>query len=206
MKGPKTHHLKDIWEKYALTLLGKNPEWWYASPNRTAKVKYEIIYKLHADAGTGKLQVLKVISYSEFRAIIEDFFIMAKEAVIEGKAVDLTSRLGKICGKRVERDHTKKKVNWPRTMKRPKVWSEEKQKMVPDKIIYLVDDDWCRINWYRLGMVTNETAYEFKPSDRTDSGIGFSQMFGKALEENKMLKYKFPYFPRAQRKIYANAV
>jgi len=86
-------------------------------------------------------------------------------------------------------------INFGKTMKQPKVWNEELGKEVREKIIYHTKDDWCRIAWHKFGKLYNSSMYEFKPSAQTKSGIGFRQQLSKALDENPLLRYKYPYYP-----------
>jgi len=143
----------------------------------------------------GKQTVELIFSYDQYKQIIDEFFIAAKTAVIEGEAVNLGNLVGKVCARRVERDHSNKQVNWEKTNLQPKVWSEEKKKMVPKKLIYFTDDDYCRIGLHKTGRVTNETVYEFKPSGWSACGTGFKQEFAKALKRNILLKYRYLYYP-----------
>lgn len=188
---PRTYYLKDIWESYAATLLAASPEWWGIVHN---KVQNYYLYRKYTD-DKGRNNVIEVFSYDKFRGIIETFFSLAKEAIIQGEALDMTSGVGKICPRRVQRNHTHKTINFHKTKLQPKVWSEEHGKEIRKKIIYYTSDDWCRIGWHKFGKMKNETMYEFTITKNAKSGVAFNQQFDKALKADPLLKYKYIYFP-----------
>jgi hypothetical protein len=130
------------------------------------------------------------------------FFDLAKDSVVyDGGALKLLGRLGSIAARRVERDHSKKVINYERTKQQPKVWNEEKQKEVPSKIIYFTTDDWCRIGWHKIRRwVHNLNVYEFRPAKDLRSGKGFDQIMVRALTETPSIKYKYEYYPLKKRK------
>jgi hypothetical protein len=191
-QGPNTYHLKDIWESYAATLLAANPEWWGTKYN---KVQNYYLYRKYNDSITGRKIVIEVFTYAKFREICETYFELAKEAIIKGEALDMTSGVGKICARRVQRNHTHKTINYARTKLQPKVWSDEHGKEIRKKIIYYTNDDWCRIGWHKFGKMKNETVYEFTITKNSKEGICFNQQLDKALKANPLLKYKYLYYP-----------
>lgn len=187
----KTHHVKEIWQSYAVTLLGANPEWWGVPYKR---VKNYFLYRKYTDE-KGRNNVIEVFNYKTFKRIVEMYFSLAKDAIIRGEALDMTSGVGKICARRVERNHAHKTINFAKTMQQPMVWNEELGKEVRKKIIYHTSDDWCRIGWHKFGKMKNETMYEFVITKNLKSGEGFNQMLVQALTKDPFLKYKYIYYP-----------
>ena len=186
--SPKMHHIRDVWKVYAFNLLTAHTDWWGRYHNKTDN--YYIYRKINTDRG---ISIEEVFSYAKFKQIIDEFFISAKVSVIEGEAINL--RIGKVCARRAERDHSNKQVNWGKTRLQDKVVSEKTGKLIPKKMIYHTEDDYCRIGFHKVGKVRNETLYEFKPADNNSMGTGFKQEFTKALRQNILLKYRYLYFP-----------
>lgn len=185
--------LKDIWQAYALKLLKENPTWWSRYSKKLKCSHYSIGYT------TPQGIQVEVINYSRFRKTIEYYFDRAKRAIIQGECVNMTSKVGKIYVKRVERDFRKdrqRKIDWGKTRQQPMVWSEEKQRMVYSKVIYFSTDEWCRIAWIKNGAIPNETVYKFSPSSRNSAGTtGFKLEFSEAQRTDPLLKYRYLYVP-----------
>jgi hypothetical protein len=190
LSTPKTKYIRDVWKEYALQLLGLNKDWWGIYHNKLSN--YAVYRNVEID---GKLCVEEIFSYKRFKQIIDEFFISAKEAVIKGEAVNMGNKIGKICARRLERDHSNRQVNWGRTALQPKVVSEKTGKLVPKKLIYYTEDDYCRISWHKTGQVRNETVYEFAPTEDNKCGTGFKEEFARALKKNVLLKYRYLYYP-----------
>lgn len=197
-KGSGTYHTRDIWEWYSYKLLAANPEW--CGVNKDKIINY-YIYAKYVDE-KGKRKVDEILSYKVFMDTMKVFFDLAKDSVVyDGAALKLLGRLGSIAARRVERDHSKKVINYERTKQQPKVWNEEKQKEVPSKIIYFTTDDWCRIGWHKIRRwVHNLNVYEFRPAKDLRSGKGFDQIMVRALTETPSIKYKYEYYPLKKRK------
>lgn len=192
LKGPKTHNLKSIWQAYVMKLRAK-PEWFQSKSKRSLKMQnYTVCCKYIDELGKPRIMTY---DYGVFKDAMELFFTLAKEAIIDGEALDFGHGIGKIAVRRVERNHARKMVNFYKTKLQPHVWNEEKQKMMRAKIIYFTGNDYCRIGWHKQGKLTNETVYEFLPTSETASGIGFKQMMTTALNANPNQKYKYIYFP-----------
>ncbi len=190
-KGPKTYYLKDIWVEYSRKLLRGDPE-------------LRGVYKDKIPNWTIFKGNRVIITYKVFSESMHTFFDLAKERICQGDTLVLKGRLGNIRARRVERNHANPTVNFARTAAQPKVWNEEKQKMVPSKIIYYMDDDWCRIGWSKGKFPTSSMIlYEFKPAKDLRSGKGFNQLLTKALRERPSLKFKFTYYPLKQLKNHA---
>lgn len=195
MTTTKMFHMKDVWKVYSAQLLSINSDWWGTYHNKLSDSK--IYRKVNIN---GKEKVELVFSYDQFRQIIDEFFLGAKQAIIAGEAVNLGNNIGKICARRVERNHNNKQVNWGRTNLQPKVLNEKTGKMVPKKLIYFTDDDYCRIGLHKTGRIKNETVYEFVPTEMNKCGTGFKQELAAALKSNILLKFRYLYYPRGGRK------
>lgn len=193
-----TYHMRDVWEWYSYKLLASNPDWCGVNKD---KITNYYIYAKYTDEN-GKKRVDEVLSYKVFMETMKVFFDLAKyEIVNEGTVLNLLGRMGSIAVRRVERDHSKKVINYERTKQQPKVWNEKKQKYVPSRIIYFTTDDWCRIGWHKIRRwVSNLNVYEFRPAKDLRSGKGFDQILVKALTENPLVKYKYRYYPLRKRK------
>jgi len=188
--GKAIHVLKDIWIAYAEHMLPNDPDLRSRYKNKTKHfvVGYET-----------KEKFIEVLSYPKFRRTIERYFDKAKRAIIQGEAINMGGGVGKICGKRVERDFRKKKqrkVNWHKTRQLEKVWDEEKQKMVYPYYVYFISSEWCRIAWVKNERIPNETVYEFAPASRNSAGTsGFKLEFSQAQKEDPLLQYRYLYNP-----------
>jgi hypothetical protein len=190
--------MRDVWEWYSYKLLSANPDW--VGVNKDKITNY-YLYAKYTDEN-GKKRFDEVLSYKTFMETMKVFFDLAKHEIVEdGGTFKLLGRLGSIAIRRVQRDHSKKVINYERTNQQPKVWNEEKQKMSPSRIIYFTTDDWCRIGWHKVRRwVSNLSVYEFKPAKDLRSGKGFDQILVKALTDNPALKFKYRYYPLKKRK------
>lgn len=192
LKGPKTYYLKDIWEYYTTIILRVNPTW---------KCKFKLggirnfYVKAILETEDGRLPSKVVFDYKKFKEIIETYYTLAKERIVQGETLDLKGGAGKICACRVERNHKRKSIDFHETAKQPLVWSEEKKKMVRQHTIYFTDDDWCKIKWIKTSPFKNSSVYEFAITRNTPTGDGFNQMLSRALKADKFLKYRYMYKP-----------
>lgn len=187
---PKVNYYKDVYMHYAQKLLQDHPLWW-GKYHRPLKLKNCWIYTLEDG------QVILKMSWPLFKEVIERFFHGAKEAIIQGEALHLGNRLGKIRAARIERNFAKPVVNWGETYKQ-KLKDPLTGKLVR---IYYTDDDYCRIRWDKTGMVPGERSYNFTPAHKNMStGKGFKKEFIRALQADPLLKYKYKFFPRYQPK------
>jgi len=184
-----TYHLKDIWDSYCLSLMASNEDW---VGDNGKEVLYRSMYRKFKNKG--KSSVIEAITYEKYVEVVSMFFELAKEHIIRGEVLNLGNKVGKICARRVQRDHKKKSIDHAATLRQPLVWNEEKQKETR-KLIYFTSDDWCRIGWHKTNSITNETVYEFKPTRNLRSGAGFNQQFSAALKRTPTLKYKYLFYP-----------
>lgn len=192
-----TYYLKDIWEYYSYKMLASNETWVGVNQD---KIKNYRIYAKYVDEN-GKKRIEEVMTYKVFADAMRTFFDLAKQQVVQGGTLKLKGHLGVIAARRVQRDHSKKTINFHKTNLQEKVWSEEHQKMVPKRIIYFITDDWCRIGWHKVRRwLKNVTVYEFRPAKDLKSEKGFNQLLSKALADNPNLKFKYIFYPLKRKK------
>ena len=192
-----TLYIKDVWEYYSYKLLAANPTWVGVNQD---KIKNYRIYAKYTDEN-GKKRIEEVLTYKVFADTMRTFLDLAKQQVVEGGTLKLKGHLGIIAARRVQRDHSKKTINFNRTNQQEKVWSDKSNKMVPSKIIYFTSDDWCRVGWHKIRRwVKNVVLYEFRPAKDLKSGKGFNQMLSAELIKNPNTKFKFIYYPLKRKK------
>lgn len=186
----KSFTVIDIWKAYVKKLLIDNSEWW------GKRDKFMPDFVVYRKEGT---KVIEVINYNSFRKLMEMYFDRAKIAIIKGDALDMTSGVGKILGRRVERDFRKKgqrRIDWGKTRKQPLVQNEETGTWHYKTLVYNTSDDWCRISWNKTKKLDNEIIYEFKPSAPNSNRTGgFRLEFSNALMRDPLLKYKYQFKP-----------
>lgn len=192
----KTHHLEDMWKVYANRILNKNPHWFGKTHN---KIENFYLYQEVTNKKDGVKKFVLMFSYERFRRIIETYFDLAKEYIIEGYALDLTHYLGKLAMRTVERNYKNRKIDFNKTKKQPIIVGEDGIKRRA-KIIYHIAEDWCRVGWHKYGMLKNETVYQFSITKNLKSGKGFNQMIIKALTEQPELKNQYLYYPLIEKK------
>lgn len=192
IQKPRTWNPRDMYQEYAKYILANDPQCW-GKYNTSAGRKNYWIYKT---IGKGdKTRVVEVMNYARWKAMMLAYFESAKIRIIEhGEGLSLGGHLGMIRAKRCERNHLNKQVNFLETAKRPKVWDEQKQKMVPDKLVFWVDADYIQIGWKKYKYRTNEKYYEFEPSSGDDAK-GFKDQFSTANKLNPLLKFCYQYYP-----------
>lgn len=193
---PKIHHVEDMYREYALSLLAANLDW-KGTLCSNCKIKNGTITRPY-DAFDNKLKNKRmvVMTYQMFSKIVQTYFTYAKEAIIQGEVLSLGNRLGKITAVRIQRNFKNKTIDYPETAKQPKVWSEEKQKMVASKVIYYITEDYCRIKWFKTRSVKNDYLYEFEPAKQgSGNRISLTTMLCTALTETPLLRFKYVYYP-----------
>lgn len=195
---PKIYHLNDIWRRYVIQLLAANPDWstGYNSDATFGTRKDYYVYRPYDKFDT-KLnnKRVEVLNFGTFVLIIDTFFTRAKDAIIGGEVLNLGNRLGKIHMERVQRSFKNKKIDFAKTKKYPMIEDPITGVKRREQIVYFTDDDWCRIAWKKTHGITNETIYQFKPTQALKSRKGFTQMVADALANDKLLKYKYLYRP-----------
>jgi hypothetical protein len=186
---PHVKTTKSIYENYALELLEKNPEWW-GRYDRSYNVKNG---KIYAKEGN---KVIEKISWKLWKEISHAYFFNAKNAICRGETLRIGAGVGKIRGCRIERNMEKAWVNW----------AETKRQNLKDKNgnpirIHHTSPDYCRVEWVKFGMITNESCYNFDiAAKNTRTGKGFKAEFSEALTKDPFLKYRLIYYPLYERK------
>lgn len=194
VKTKAVHTAKDIWVAYATDLLAKHPDWWSMYSERY-RCSHCFIYR---QVGS---RAEEVMSYPQFRRILEEYLKRARKAIIQGEALNLKASMGKICAKRVERDFRKEKqrqVDWGRTNAIPenRYWDEARKKWAYHKLVYFITDDWSRIAWFKNKKVKGETIYRFDPANPNSARTsGFKLEFTNALNSDPLLKFKYLFQP-----------
>lgn len=182
---PRKHLVLDIYQAYVKKLLRENPTYWTRYDKHTRNYW---VFRTVKEGGQSRVDT--VISYAEFRSIIEHYFNRAKDYIIMGSTLNMGSQIGYIAARRVERNFSKKIVNFYETAKQPKTPEGR-----PSKIIYWEDDDWIRIGWEKTTQIANIGVYKFTPTHDDMRGGGFRREFSDANKRNPLLKYKYRYFP-----------
>lgn len=184
---PKQHSIKDVYAIYVTKLLDAHPTWWGKYEKR---VKRKNCYICAKENG----KVIIKMSWFIWKDVIEVYFHKAKNAIIQGETLRLGANLGKIRGARIQRDFTKPVINWRET------FNGEKGPDGKFIRVFRTEDDYCRIEWNKFGIIPNETNYHFKPAGRNmTTKKGFTAEFSKALTEDPLLKYQYKYYPIVKR-------
>jgi hypothetical protein len=199
MRTVKTHHIRDIWQKYVLQLLAANPDWTTgcnSDATKGARANF-YVYRPYDKFDTKlKHKKVEVINYKLFIAIVTDYFERAKEAIVQGEVLHLKNRLGKICMARIQRNFNRKTVNFHKTNQYPFIIDPVTGKKRREKVIYLTDDEWYKVTWLKLRGIKNEYFYEFAPVKNLANKNDFATLRSKALAEDLKLKYKYLYIPK----------
>jgi hypothetical protein len=192
-KTSPTRNPKDIFDDYVRKFMASKPG--HILRRREIEDGYRDWELVHVETDA------VVMSFSRWYNIVSVFFETAKIKIIEGQRLHM-GRVGTIYPKRIERSFHNKQVNWYATNARPKVWDEERQKYLPDKLIFHVSADYCRIAWQKENKAWKvRVSRKFVPtksssttSGRTDK-VGFKEQFSRALKANPALKYKYVFCP-----------
>lgn len=175
----------DIYQAYVIKLLRENPTYWTRYSN---KVKNYWVYRSVKTAG--KNYVETVISYPQFRNIVEQYFTRAKDYIILGASINMGSNIGIIAARRVERNFSKRLINFAESAK-----YKDPTTGKYTKIIFYDDDDWLRIGWEKTNNLANSGVYKFMPTPNDMHGGGFKREFSRANQRNPLLKYKYKFYP-----------
>lgn len=185
---PKVWNAKDTYLDFATKLLQSNPDYW-SKFSKKRKMRHFWIYT------TVNNKLVEVINFDRWKNIIHAYFMSARTHITNGEALNMNNYIGKILPKCVERNHSNQKVNFSETAKRPKVWSDKYQKMVPDVIVYFTDDEWVRIGWKKTKKLANETVYKFSACSGDKYLAGFVEQFSQANTKDPLLKLSYEYHP-----------
>lgn len=181
---------KEIYEAMAAKLLKDNPEWWSKKNRCYTSIKHFYVYRYEVMAG-GRMKPVEVISYTRFKAIMDTFFRRAQHRITHGEKLALGHRLGYIAPRRVERNHSKKSVNWKLTMQQPRNPVTGRRPAV-----FWTDDYYVRIGWERTKKQRRKMKqYQFDPTKGTTASPGFQEAFSQANMANKLLAMQYKYYP-----------
>lgn len=185
---PYKNYCQDMYQAYVAKLLKEHPEYWTRYDKR---MSHYWVYRKGKVAGKNIVET--VISYGQFREIIETYYLIAGDYIIQGGTLNLGANLGSIEARRVERNFSNPVVNQWETMKQPKDPITGR----PVKIIYYDDDDWIRIGWIKSGKITNYMVYDFCPAPKnaTGGGKGLKYRFSQANIMNPLLKFRYTFYP-----------
>lgn len=189
IQTPKTWTGRDVYQDFATKLLKENPDWW-GRYSKTRKMRNFWIYR--NDPKVGK--VIEVINYDRWMEVVSQYFIGARARIIEGEPLNMGNNVGRIEGRRAERNFANRRIDFHETSKRPKIVGLDGVAR-PDQIIYYTDNDWVRIAWLKTKKLTNETGYTFLPCEGDRVKEGFKAQFSRANKENQMLKYRYRFYP-----------
>jgi hypothetical protein len=190
-KKTATHNPSDVYEAFAQLVLKENPEAW-PKHSRVKKRKNNEIFVMKK---AGSIMVPEeIISIERWLRIVNLYYLLARKKVIAGGKFRFGHRLGVIQARTVSRNFNNKQVNWAETKKQPMVVDPETGKRKRAKIIYHTSETYCRIAWEKLGAITNERVYKFKPSKGNRSGKGFSGEFCAALRADPLLETRYKQF------------
>lgn len=185
IERPKVYSMRNVYAHFAEKLLKENPDWWSKYEKRL-KLKNCYIY---AQGPNGK-PVLKM-SWLLWKEIVERFYFKAKNAIIEGETLRIGGNVGKIRGIRIERNFNKPVVNWGETHR-----ANIRQPNGKLKRVFYTEEDYCRIQWAKFGMLTNESCYNFDPAkENMATHKGFTAEFIQAQKDDPLLKYRYKYYP-----------
>ncbi len=140
-------------------------------------------------------KVKLVIDFITFKKILTLYNTKAGDRIIEGERLNLLNGLGFLLARRIERTFSTKKVNWGETNKqRDSLTGELPVDPVTNKkkLIYHLDEEYCRIHWERAHGVKNLSVYRFEPTGG-QPGKGYRQKFSKANLDNKLLRLRYKY-------------
>jgi hypothetical protein len=183
---PKMFQPKDVYQSYVKILLAENPEFWGVY-SRGRKMKNFWIYR------RVKGKVVEVLNFDRWYHIMVSFIMRIRDRVTAGEVFEMGHNLGKIEARCIERNFSNPKVNFFETNKQPKKMND-KGKMVPERIVFFTDEEYVRIGWDKSHNLTNETVYEFRPTQGNVTKEGFAEAFSHANMKNPLLKRKYRYF------------
>lgn len=177
---PKTFTCKDVYKAYAKHLIATNEGYWGRYDQKMSN------YYVYRKEST---KVVEVMSYPRFRAVIDTWFNKACGYIIDGQVLSMGNNVGKIGGRRVERNYKNKQIDWKKTQE---LWAKKGERKGH---VYHLSEEWVRIGWNKPGKIKNEHLYRFTPAEGNDSGKGFKMEFSEANKSNPQLKYRYQYFP-----------
>lgn len=187
-KKTATYNPSDVYEAFAQLILAENPDAWPKHSRRKKRKNNQIFQK------KSRTEVEEIISIERWLKIINLYYLMARKKVIAGERFSFGHRLGAIQARTVSRNFKNKQVNWDETKKQAIIVDPITGKTKRERVIYHTSETYSRIAWERLGSLTNERSYKFRPSKGNRSGKGFTGEFCAALRENPLLETKYKQF------------
>jgi hypothetical protein len=99
------------------------------------------------------------VTYTLYRAILEDFNVALGDALLDGAVFNMGQRLGTLRIKKIKRNPNSRTIDWNETKK---MWAEEGKK---EGFIYWADDTYYRWAWDKCkALVKNKSVYRFDPT------------------------------------------
>lgn len=187
----RPYNVRELYQFFVDELLKKHPEYWPQNNRNHSGIKRYYIKEYVAKPNGKGVYIREVINYKRYRAIIEEYFKLAVDRIIAGEVLALGHNLGRIAGRRCDRNFNNPKVDFKAT----KLLNE----MQPNgrlKAVFFTDPYWVRIGWEKPEKVKNKVrSYQFDPTDGDTRTPGFRQKFSKANEADKLLQFRYKYFP-----------
>lgn len=173
----KVNYTADIYRWYVQEQLKANPSY-YTAYDKLLSIKGILLLLKRGK----KNEEIIVMSYTIFRSIIEKCNKLIVQTLIKGEPFYFGKSLGHIQGSRIERNFSKKRMNYAETNKLRKETGDL------NVIVYHTSDSYCRIAWKKVQTLRNSSIYELKPAK------GFRASFSEALVKDPLLQYAFQYF------------
>lgn len=181
-KKTATYNASDVYRAFVEEFIKNNPDHWKGfKGDRTPN-----IYKKGPND-----TVIVVMTQARWMKIVNLYYLMARKKVIAGERFNLGHRLGAIQARTIARNFNNKQIDWAETKKQPWVIDETTGKRKRARIVYHMSDEYSRIAWEKLGSISNETFYKFKPCKGNAVGKGFAREFSAALKADPLLARKY---------------
>lgn len=173
---PKTHTVIDMYKKWHDEQMALHPEYISVYDSQLRQSNIRSIYKRE----NGKMEL--VMCYTQFRLIIETCNKYAAEHIIQGRRLDLGSKLGHLFAACIERSFVRPKVDVISTI-------QLRRSEHDHPAVYHTDDYYIRIKWRKNRKIKNETVYTFVTASKT-----FKKDFSQANKTNPLLKTNYQQF------------
>lgn len=181
---------KELYQAYVDRLLQDNPDYWALNNRAYNSVPRFFVYR-NSTHRSGGVVPEEVINYTRFMAILRSYFKHARRRIIQGEIFQLWNQIGSISARRVERNFSKKSIDFAATMKRNEIDPATGKR----KPVYYDTPDWCRIGWNRPKKnKTKIKQYQFEPADGRGKG-GFLDEFRETLEKTPAQRLMYDYHP-----------
>lgn len=128
----------------------------------------------------------KILDYEQWRNVLETYCLAGRKQVIRGEELKLGAHLGHLRAVTIERNHSKKKIDFLATSRQPKVIRDGK--LVPERKIFYTDDFYPMIQYIRKGMLRNQKNYRFVVAKGNRTGKGFAgELFASVRIDPELL-------------------